>query len=130
MLRSSYEEYLRRFNNRDYAGLLEYFAPEFEVCFAGVRLQGRDAVLRFYAFLHDYVRETILIERYVSDEQTVALEAIVRVEAIKDLTAQVLAEAGYPGLFPQAKGQVMEIPQFIHYHLRDGQFTQAVCALR
>jgi hypothetical protein len=47
MERSRYEQYLSRFNARDYAGVLEFYAAEFEVAFAGVQLRGAEQLIRY-----------------------------------------------------------------------------------
>lgn len=129
MNRSVYDEYLRRFNAKDYAGVLDYYAEEFEIAFAGVHIRGRDELFRFYEFLHRHVKESITVTEFVADDNLVALEGIVRIEGIRELTADALAQAGYPRLHPIQVGQVIEIPQLIHYKLRDGKFIRAVCAV-
>ena len=66
-----------------------------------------DGVKAFYAFFHAYVDESITVNAYVSDARMVAMEVVV----------------------PLAAGQVVEIPQFIQYHLRDGMIVRAACAV-
>lgn len=129
MNRATYDRYLACFNARDYDGVLAFYAEEFVLEFAGLRFTTREQVKRFYAFLHAHLDESIQVTAFVGDAQFVALEGIVRIEGKVDLTAEALAEAGYPGLFPLAKGQVFQIPQFIHYHLRDGRIVRAACAV-
>jgi ketosteroid isomerase-like protein len=124
-----YENYLRLFNARDYDGVLDHFTEDAEVEFAGFAFQGRQVVKDFYAFFHDLVDERITLHRFLSDEHTVALEADVRLEAKADLTEDLLEARGLKGLFTLQKGQVLEVPQFIHYHLRDGKFAKALCAV-
>lgn len=129
MNRQSYDAYLARFNSRDYHGVLEFYAPSFEVKFAGIALRTPEELLRFYGFLHQYVNETISVDEFVSDDRLLVLEARVRIEGVKDLSADALRQAGYEGLVPIRAGQVVEIPQFIHYHLVNGKFVKAVCAV-
>ena len=129
MNRERYDEYLNRFNARDYQGVLEYFTDDLEVSFAGYALKTKQEVLDFYAFLHTYINEQIRITRFVSNEDTIAMEAIVRLEGIKTLSPETLAEKGFERLVGLEPGQVVEIPQFIHYHLKDGKFTHALCAI-
>ena len=129
MTREEYENYLRLFNARDYDGVLDHFTDDAEVEFAGFAFKGREVVKQFYAFFHAYVDERIELHRFLSDEHTVALEATVRLEAKADLTEEMLRERGLAGLFTLRKGQVLEVPQFIHYHLQDGKFARAMCAV-
>jgi hypothetical protein len=129
MNRATYDAYLAKFNARDYRGVLEFYAPEFEVKFADVRLRTPDQLLAFYGFFHQFVNESISIDRFVSDERLLVLEARVRIVGVHDLSAAALRQAGYGGLVPIRAGQVVEIPQFIHYHLENGKFVKAVCAV-
>ncbi len=129
MNRATYDRYLACFNARDYDGVLAFYAEEFVLEFAALRFTTREQVKQFYAFLHAHLDESIQVTAFVGDAQFVALEGIVRIEGKMNLTAEALAEAGYPGLFPLAKGQVFHIPQFIHYHLRDGRIVRAACAV-
>ncbi|MBI5441075.1 MAG: nuclear transport factor 2 family protein [Deltaproteobacteria bacterium] len=128
MTRAEFDRYLRKFNAADYDGFLEYYADDFEMLHVGGHLRGREEVLSFYAFLHAHVRETVLVDHFVSDEHMIALEARVRLECRKELTAEAIAASAYPRLEPLAFGQVVELPpQFIHYHLRDGKFMKVEC---
>jgi hypothetical protein len=127
--RQQYESYLRLFNARDYEGVLSWFAPEFEIRFGGYQLRSRDQVLGFYTFLHAHLTEEILVDRFVSDAHTVALEARVRLTGRRSVDPAAAKAAGYERLLTPAVGQVIEIPQFIHYHLEAGKFKRALCAL-
>jgi len=127
--RSAYDRYLASFNARDYHAVLDFYGEEFEICFAGHALRTRSEVLDFYRFLHGYLRETITVQRFVSREDFVALEAVVRIEGVRDLTASTLESAGLGKMFPLRAGQVIEIPQFIHYHLAGGKIVKALCAV-
>jgi len=129
MNRRTYDQYLKHFNARDYDAVLTFFAPEFEVSFAGYSLRTPAAVRSFYGFLHHHVRETIQIDAFVSNDDMIAMEARVRLEGLRELTPQIARAAGFERLMAPAVGQVLEIPQFIHYHLRAGKFVKALCAV-
>jgi hypothetical protein len=129
MNRQSYDRYLERFNARDYEGVLSYYAPQFEISFAGYTLRTREAVLSFYGFLHQYVRESIVIDAFVSNDEMIAMEARVRLEGIRELTPAAARAAGFERLMVPRVGEVLEIPQFIHYHLRGGKIVKALCAV-
>jgi hypothetical protein len=129
MNRQSYDQYLERFNARDYEGVLSYYAPQFEISFAGYTLRTREAVLSFYGFLHQYVRESIVIDAFVSNDEMIAMEARVRLEGIRELTPAAARAAGFERLMVPRVGEVLEIPQFIHYHLRGGKIVKALCAV-
>ena len=128
MTREEFDVYLAKFNSRDYQGFLEYFADTFEMVHVGGSLKSREAVRKFYDFLHAYIKESVIVDRFVSDEHTIALEARVRIEGVKELTPEAVAASDYPRLKPLAVGQTAVIPQFIHYHLEKGKFVKVVCA--
>ena len=129
MDRSAYDDYLAKFNARDYEGILAYYADEMELVFAGYRFTSKDAVRKFYGFFHQYVAEQIEVRRFVGDESTVAIEVDVRLVGLQDLTPQRLAAEGLDRLVGLAAGQVVHIPQFIHYHLAGGKIVGACCAV-
>ena len=68
------------------------------------------------------------MDRFVSDENNVVLEARVQIEGVKELSAETVAASDYPKLKPLTVGQAAVIPQFIHYHLENGKFVKVVCA--
>jgi SnoaL-like domain len=129
MDRQTYDGYLRLFNARDYDGVLEWFAPRFEVRFAGYCLDSRQQVKDFYRFLHAYVREEIFVDRFVGDAHTVALEARVQLTGLKALPPEAARAAGFERLLAPPPGATIVIPQFIHYHLEGGKFARALCAV-
>ena len=128
MTREEFDVYLDKFNNRDYEGFLSYFREPFEMVHAGGRFNTRAEVLKSYAFLHHYLKEKIIVDHFVSDKKMIALEARVRIEGVVDLTPEILAASDYPGFMPLKVGQVVEISQFIHYHIgEDGKFVKVDC---
>lgn len=129
MTRDEFDVYLKKFNSRDYDGFLDYFADEFEMIHVGGSFKTRESVKKFYDFLHDYIKESVIVDRFVSDEDNVVLEARVQIEGLKELTPETVAASDWPKLKPLTVGQTAVIPQFIHYHLNDeGKFVKVVCA--
>lgn len=130
MDRKTYDDYLAKFNGRDYEGFLAYWDDnDVDISIAGVSLKSKDQIRKFYAFLHDHLREEISVQKYISSAEMVAMEATVRITGLKTLTAELLAAQGLDGFLPLKAGEVVEIPQFIHYHLRNGAITKALCAI-
>ncbi len=128
MTREEFDVYLQKFNGRDYEGFLKYFADNFEMVHVGGSLKSRESVMKFYRFLHAYIKESVIVDRFVSDEHTIAIEARVQIQGAKELTPEAVAASDYPKLKPLTVGQVAVIPQFIHYHLENGKFVKVVCA--
>jgi ketosteroid isomerase-like protein len=129
MDRATYDRYLACFTARDYDGVLAFYADDFVLEFAGYRFTTKAQVKAFYGFFHQYVDESIVVTAFLADATRVALEAVVRLEGRRALDAATLEAAGYGRLVPLAIGQVVEIPQFIHYHLRGGKIIRAACAV-
>jgi hypothetical protein len=128
MNREEFDVYLKKFNSRDYEGFLDYFADEFEMIHVGGSFKTRESVMKFYNFLHAYIKESVIVDRFVSDENIVVLEARVQIQGVKELTSEAVAASDWPKLNTLAVGQIVVIPQFIHYHLEKGKFVKVVCA--
>jgi hypothetical protein len=129
MRREDYQRYLDAFNARDYDSVYDFYAEGSELAFFGATLKSRQDFKDFYSFLHSYVSETITIERYAGSDELVALEAVVRIEARRDLDRATLDARGLHGFFPIRTGEVQTMRQYVHYHVREGKFTGVGCAL-
>ena len=125
--RQDFDLYLKRFNSRDYQGFQDYFADKFEMIHVGGNLKSREEVMKFYRFLHSYIKETVMVDRLVMDEDMIAMEARVQIEGIRELTPQAVAASDYPRLKPLKVGEKAIIPQFIHYHLANGKIVKVEC---
>jgi hypothetical protein len=129
MTREDYERYAAAFNARDYDAVFDFYAERPKMAFFGVEIATRDQLKAFYGFLHRYVKETVTVERFAGSDELAAVEGIVRVEGIDDLTPEILQERGLAQFFPIRKGEVQEMRQYIHYHLKDGKIESVGCAL-
>ena len=125
--RKDFDVYLSKFNSRDYKGFLDYFADRFEMIHVGGNLKSREEVMKFYEFLHRYVKETVIVDRLLMDQDTIAMEARVQIEGIRELSPEAVAASNYPRLKPLKAGQKAIIPQFIHYHLVNGKIVKVEC---
>ena len=127
--RVAFDEYVRRFNARDYEGVLEYWAKIFTVSFAGYTFHNREEFIdKFYReFFHQYVNESLHIDQFISNENLLIIEARVRIQTKKELTREAAVAAGYGNLRTPPLGKTLEIPEFIHYHVADGKFISVVC---
>jgi hypothetical protein len=128
MTREDYDQYLLSFNGKDYSKVLQYWAPEFEVIVQGQLLfNSPETLIKTYGFLHDRVKEEVFVQSFLSDKDKIFMEAIVRITAKQTITAEDLAREGINGIMPINEGDVVDIPQFIHYHLEHGKFKKGVC---
>ncbi len=127
--RADYDRYAAAFNARDYDAVFDFYADNPRLAFFGIEITTRDQLRAFYSFLHRFVRETIEVERFAASDELVAVEGVIRIEAIEDLTREALDANGMEQFFPIAKGEVQQMRQFIHYHLEGGKFVSVAAAL-
>ena len=130
MNRSEFEAYLECFNARDYKKVLSYFTDDIVLEFAGYTISGKEAFNRFYRFFHSYVNEKIFLHQFAGDDENVIIDVAVRLEGKKALTSDVLKENGYERLAVVGQGDVVEIPQFIHYRMENGKFREIHCLIK
>lgn len=112
---ANYHRYIEAFNARDYATLETYFADDFVLENAGFKIQGKPAFRAFYAFFHGYFRETVTFRGFYPGTEGVVANVVIRFEGIDDLTPEILAEKGFAGMTPVAKGDVVDLEFFILY---------------
>jgi ketosteroid isomerase-like protein len=129
MNREAYDRYLAAFNAKDYDGVAEFYAEPIKMDFFGVSIRNREDLKRFYGFLHSYVKESVTVRNFASSDTLTAVDAIVRLEAFRDLSAETLAANGCAQFHPMTAGQVFELRQFIFYTIRDGKIAQTECAM-
>jgi len=129
MTREDYERYAEAFNNRDYDAVFDFYSDTPRMAFFGIEITTREQLKQFYSFLHSFVRETITIERFAGSDELAAVEGIIRIEAFEDLTREILDANEMPQFFPIAKGEVQEMRQYIHYHLKGGKIASVGCAI-
>ncbi len=129
MTREDYDRYVAAFNARDYDAVFDFYADNPRMAFFGVEITTRQQLKDFYSFLHTYVKESVVVERFAGSDELAAVEGIVRVEGIKDLTVEDLKERDLDQFFPIKAGEVQEMRQYIHYHLKDGKIESVGCAI-
>jgi hypothetical protein len=127
--RGDYEEYARRFNARDYAGVFAFYADSPSISFFGIEIGSLEELKDFYGFLHAYVDERVTVERFAASDELLAIEATVRIEAHRDLPTALLEARGLGQFHAMRTGDVFEMRQMIHYHVAGGKFTAVRCAL-
>ncbi|MCB2065268.1 MAG: nuclear transport factor 2 family protein [Erythrobacter sp.] len=129
MTREDYDRYAAAFNARDYDAVFDFYAEDPEMAFFGVEIRTRQQLRDFYSFLHSFVRESITVEKFAASDELAAVEGVIRIEAFRDLTRAELDANGMQQFFPIAAGEVQEMRQYIHYHLRGGKIASVGCAI-
>jgi hypothetical protein len=127
--RADYERYLVAFNLRNYDGVCDFYAEPMNMDFFGVSIRSRADMKRFYGFLHSYVTESVSVRNFASSDTLTAVDAMVRIEAFRDLDAATLAANGCAAFFPIKAGEVQEIRQLIFYTIRDEKIDKVECAM-
>lgn len=127
--RAAYDRYLAAFNAKDYDAVADFYVDPPRMEFFGIVITSRQELKEFYAWLHSFVYESVTLRNFAASETCTACDAIVRIEAYRDLTREELDARGASGFFPIAKGQVQEIRQFIFYTVRDGRIEKVEAAL-
>jgi SnoaL-like domain len=127
--RASYDRYLAAFNAKDYDGVADFYAEPLAMDFFGVSIRSREELKRFYSFLHSHVRESVTVRNFASSETLTAVDAIVRIEAYRDLDAETLAANGCAAFHPIKSGEVQELRQFIFYTIKDSKIAKVECAM-
>jgi hypothetical protein len=129
MNRADYDRYLAAFNAKDYDAVCDFYHEPMAMSFFGVDIKGREDMKRFYGFLHAYVNESVSVQNFASSDTLTAVDAIVRIEAFRDLDAETLAANGCAAFHPVKAGEVQELRQFIFYTIRDGKTVTVECAM-
>ena len=125
----AYEQYLACFNSKDYDGVADFYAEPMKMDFFGVSIRSREDLTRFYTFLHSYVKESVTALNFAASDTLTAVDASVRIEALRDLTQDVLEANGAGAFHPMEAGQILEMRQFIFYTTRAGKIVQTECPL-
>lgn len=119
--RADYDRYVAAFNARDYATLETFFTDDFALETGGFVVRGKAAFRDFYAFVHAYVRETVRLIHFFPGEEAFAADVSINFFGLKDLSSEVLAQAGYAAMTPVARDASVDVEFIIVYELtREG----------
>ncbi|MPT48576.1 MAG: nuclear transport factor 2 family protein [Sphingobium sp.] len=116
---AEYHHYIDAFNARDYATLETYFTDDFILENAGFKIQGKSEFRAFYAFFHDYFKETVIFRGFYPGTEGFVANVTIRFEGMKDLTPEILAEKGFAGMTPVGKGDCVDLEFLILYVMND-----------
>ncbi len=74
MERADFDTYISRFNKEDPGAFEDYMAPDVHMLNGTLALNGVAEVKEHYARIWRSMRESLNVERFVSDEQTAAIQ--------------------------------------------------------
>lgn len=129
MNRADFDRYLAAFNTRDYEGVCDFYTEPMSMEFFGVSIRSREDMKRFYGFLHSHLRESVRVLNFASSPTLTAVDAVVRLEGLRELDRKTLEANGCGQLYPIRAGEVQEIRQFLFYTMMDGKISKVECAL-
>lgn len=126
MTEDDYHRYIEAFNARDYAALEGFFADDFVLENAGFRVSGKPAFRSFYAFFHEYCQEEVIFKGFYPGRDGFVANVVIRFTGLKDLSPEVLAEKGYPGMTPVPAGASVDVEFLILYLLDQAGLIRAI----
>jgi SnoaL-like domain len=116
MERADFDTYIRRFNEEDPGAFEDYMAQDVRMLNGTLELNGVTAVQEHYSRIWGAMRESLNVERFVSDADTVAIQMHTHFEVLADDTASPFGEI--------KKGETFDFHGLIMYRLRaDGRFA-------
>ncbi|MGV9711274.1 nuclear transport factor 2 family protein [Gordonia sp. NPDC003424] len=116
MQRNRFDDYIRRFNQRDTTAFEDYIAPDMICRNGGLEIHGVDGMKEHYAKIWETFVEELNVERFVSDDHTLAVRMRTRFEADRSDDDSLFG--------PVEKGQQYEYFGVIMYEIDDtGRFS-------
>lgn len=115
MDRARFGEYIRRFNERDDTAFDEFLTPDMHMQNGTLEYTGVQGMKDHYARVWRDFREELHVERFVSDDSTVAIQMWTHFTALHD------AETSLFG--PVHRGETFDFRGVIMYRLRGGRFA-------
>jgi hypothetical protein len=116
MDKGHFDEYIRRFNERDATAFDDYLAPDMHMQNGTLEFDGVTGMREHYAKIWTSFDEELHVERYVSDEHTVAIQMWTHFTAHRDDPQSLFG--------PVDKGTTFDFNGLIMYRLNeDGRFA-------
>lgn len=115
MNRSDFDDYVRRFNAEDPSAFEIYLAPDVTVQNGRLHYRGVLAMIDHYAKIWGKFRETLQVERFVSDDATLAVELRTHFEALVDDAASLFG--------PVRAGETFDFHGIVMYRIEAGRFA-------
>ncbi len=118
--REQYDVYLKRFNSNDMT-FIDFYHPDVVLELGAKEIRGNTGIRDFYANVKKYIKETVEVTEFISDEGGLAVEIPTRFECIADWADSFWG-------VPLKKGQVMRIVSFGFYKVVDRKFSRVKSA--
>ncbi|TAJ94187.1 MAG: nuclear transport factor 2 family protein [Gammaproteobacteria bacterium] len=118
--RAQYDQYLDWFNNND-PRFADFYHEDVELELRNATIKGRQGILDFYAEVKQYIKETVIVDHFVSDATGIAAVVPSEFRCFKDWDSQYFGRQ-------LKKGEVFRIISFGIYWVVDGKFKQIKAA--
>jgi hypothetical protein len=115
MQRQTFDDYINRFNQRDMTAFDDYIASDLTMQNGNLLFHGRQSMKDHYALIWSTFREELHVERFMSDEENIAIQ----------MWAHFTAERSNPTspFGAAAKGDTYDYRGLILYKIKDGKFS-------
>jgi ketosteroid isomerase-like protein len=110
--RQAFLAYARAFSDAAFETFSSYYAEDVVLELPSLTLNGRQAIVDFYRGMFGRIREHLTLNRLIADGEGLCADVV------STFTAHEDASDFAP--LPLKKGQVMKVPVFVVYTLRDG----------
>lgn len=115
MHRARFDEYIRRFNAEDPTGFDEFIAPNLRMQNGTLVFHGVQGMKDHYAKIWGTFKETLTVERFVSDSESVAIQMWANFLTLKDVEESVFG--------PMRAGEQLDFRGLIMYRLESQKFA-------
>jgi SnoaL-like domain len=115
MKRETYDDYIRRFNAQDMTAFEDYLAPNMHMQNGTLEFDGIDGMKNHYAKIWKTFSEDLTVERFVSDEQTLAVQLWAHFTALRDDADSLFG--------PVKAGETFDFRGLIMYEITDEKFS-------
>jgi ketosteroid isomerase-like protein len=115
--RQAFLAYTRAFSNAEFEVFPSFYTDDVVLELRpGLRFEGRQAIVDFYGGMFMKIRESLTLHKLVADADGLAADITSTFTCIQD--------ARDFGPMPLEKGQVMTVPVFVYYTLREGKICR------
>ncbi len=114
--RQAFNAYTSAFSSADLGTASRYYTEDVVCELGSLTLNGRDAIVNFYKDMFQKVRESLQLHRLVADENGLCADITSTFTAVED--------ASDFAPMPLQKGQVLVVPVFVLYTLREGRICR------
>ena len=120
MDRATFDRYIEMFNRKDPTAFDEFIAVDMTMLNGGLQIDGRAGMRAHYAHIWRSCRETLNVMRFVSDQDTLAIQMWAHFDVEQDDAESVFG--------PVSAGEAFDFRGLIMYRIADGQFVDCKVA--